>query len=197
MNYLAHAYLSFEHPEILAGNMISDFVKGSSKFGYTATIQKGIVLHKAIDAFTDVHPATKKAKEIFRPHYRLYSGAIMDILYDHYLANDENIFTSSTLKIFSSSVYETLEEQNSFLPPRFSHMLTYMKLEDWLCHYRTKEGMQKSLKGLVRRAAYLNESETAYQLFLDNYTFLQDCYDRFFPDVKVFAKEQFNELLSN
>jgi len=28
MNYLAHAYLSFDHEEILVGNLISDFVKG-------------------------------------------------------------------------------------------------------------------------------------------------------------------------
>ncbi len=34
MNYLAHAYLSFGDPDILAGNMISDFVKGKKKFDY-------------------------------------------------------------------------------------------------------------------------------------------------------------------
>jgi acyl carrier protein phosphodiesterase len=28
MNYLAHAVLSFQQPDILTGNMISDFVKG-------------------------------------------------------------------------------------------------------------------------------------------------------------------------
>lgn len=34
MNYLAHAYLSFNDPEILVGNLISDFVKGKKKFDY-------------------------------------------------------------------------------------------------------------------------------------------------------------------
>jgi hypothetical protein len=30
MNYLAHAYLSFNEPDILVGNLISDFVKGKN-----------------------------------------------------------------------------------------------------------------------------------------------------------------------
>src|SRR4029077_7560850 len=75
MNYLAHAYLSFNQSEILVGNMISDFVKGKRKFDYPSGIQKGIDLHRAIDQFTDQHSATKEAKEFFRPDYRLYAGA--------------------------------------------------------------------------------------------------------------------------
>jgi acyl carrier protein phosphodiesterase len=39
MNYLAHAYLSFNDPEILVGNMISDFVKGKKKFDFPLRIQ--------------------------------------------------------------------------------------------------------------------------------------------------------------
>jgi acyl carrier protein phosphodiesterase len=40
MNYLAHAYLSFNEPGILTGNMISDFVKGKRKYDYSEIIQK-------------------------------------------------------------------------------------------------------------------------------------------------------------
>src|SRR3982750_1233909 len=98
MNFLAHAYLSFNDPQILAGNMISDFVKGRDKFSFSGKIQQGIALHREIDQFTDVHPATQKAKSIFRPSYRLYSGAIMDVLYDHFLANDASVFDDDSLK---------------------------------------------------------------------------------------------------
>lgn len=89
MNYLAHATLSFGVPHVLVGNMISDFVKGGQKLGYAASVQKGIELHRAIDGFTDDHPATARAKQFFRADYRLYSGPIVDVLYDHFLANDE------------------------------------------------------------------------------------------------------------
>jgi acyl carrier protein phosphodiesterase len=196
MNYLAHAYLSYNHSEILVGNMVSDFVKGTSKLGFSGKVQKGITLHRDIDAFTDSHPETKKAKEIFRPHYRLYSGAIMDVLYDHFLANDESIFTETSLKEFTRQVYKQLELHTTELPERFVHVFTYMRTEDWLYHYRTKEGMRKSLAGLIRRAAYLSESETAYKLFLEHFDFLNDCYHGFFKDVKLYAKQRLEELLA-
>lgn len=194
MNFLAHAYLSFDHPQILVGNMISDFVKGAAKDTYGKDVRQGIMLHRAIDSFTDVHPATLKAREIFRPHYRLYSGALMDIIYDHFLARDETIFTEASLKAFTHKVYSVLERHVTELPLRFVPVLAYMHADDWLFHYRYEKGIRKSLQGLVRRAVYLSESETAYRLFLEHYDFLRNCYLEFFPDVKQFAKQRFGEL---
>ena len=196
MNFLAHAYLSFQHPQILVGNMVSDFVKGAAKDRFIKDIRQGILLHRDIDSFTDAHAATLRAKEIFRPYYRLYSGALVDILYDHYLANDEEIFDEKSLKQFTQWVYRQLEEHTSHLPDRFVQVLAFMKMEDWLYNYRHPGGMEKSLRGLVRRATYLSDSDTAYQLFMDHYYFLKECYQDFFPDVKQFAKQRMEELLS-
>ena len=195
MNYLAHAFLSYNEPMILVGNMISDFVKGRQKFGYAVSVQKGMMLHRAIDSFTDTHPATAKAKEIFRPEYRLYSAPIMDILYDHFLATDETIFPGSSLLEFTNSVYHTLEKETVHLPPRFLTVLTYMKMENWLYHYRTKEGIQKSLRGLIRRASFISDSGPAEALFLAHYDELKSCYQAFFPAVKQMAKQTLDELL--
>lgn len=196
MNYLAHACLSFNHPHILVGNMISDFVKGGQKNGYAAIVQKGIGLHRAIDAFTDAHPATAKAKQIFRPAYRLYSGPVMDIVYDHFLATDETEFSEASLLRFTTNVYQTLEEETVHLPGRFLPVLTYMKMENWLYHYRTLNGIEKSLRGLIRRAAYISDSGPAVDLLHGHYDQLKECYQEFFPAVKQFAKQKFDELLA-
>ena len=195
MNFLAHAYLSFGHPQILVGNMISDFVKGAQKNTYANDVRQGIMLHRAIDDFTDTHPSTQKAKEFFRPHYRLYSGALVDILYDHFLANDAEEFDEVSLQQFSQTVYSVLERHSAHLPPRFVQVLAYMKMDDWLYNYRFVQGIERSLRGLVRRAAYLSESATAYALFLQHYPALRECYQNFFPDVKQFAKQRLGELL--
>jgi acyl carrier protein phosphodiesterase len=88
MNYLAHAYLSFEITDITVGNMISDFVKGKQKFDYPVAIQHGITLHRAIDSFTDSHAVTRQAKSFFKEAYGLYAGPLVDVVYDHFLAND-------------------------------------------------------------------------------------------------------------
>lgn len=196
MNYLAHAYLSFDHPEILVGNMISDFVKGKKKFDYHFNIQKGIALHRAIDSFTDDHPATKAAKEIFRFDYRLYSGAFVDVVYDHFLASDQQEFTEDSLHHFTQNVYSVLNIHQPIMPERFARMFPYMKDQNWLFHYRTHWGTEKSLGGLVRRAAYLSESETAFRLFQQHYQHLQHCYRLFWADIKPFARKKFEELLN-
>jgi acyl carrier protein phosphodiesterase len=176
------------------GNLISDFVKGKKKFDYPPTIQQGITLHRMIDTFTDGHKATKEAKEIFRPHYRLYSGALVDVLYDHFLATDENEFSETSLSDFSGEVYTVLEKYQQWLPERFAAMFPYMKNQNWLYNYRTMHGIEKSLGGLVRRSAYLTESDTAAYLFEKHYQPLQQCYRQFWKDVKPFARSQFDIL---
>jgi len=194
MNYLAHACLSFNDPEVLVGNMISDFVKGKKKFDFPLGIQAGITLHRVIDSFTDEHPATKEAKEFFRPDYRLYSGAFIDVAYDHFLATDVTEFTDPSLLRFSEQVYAVLEENKQWLPERFAGMFPYMRSQNWLYNYRTIWGTEKSFGGLVRRSAYLEESETAGKLFSAHYQPLQVCYRHFWQEVKPFAQKQY-ELL--
>lgn len=190
MNYLAHAYLSFRHPQVLVGNMISDFIKGKKKYEFEKDIQVGIQLHRDIDTYTDNHIATAKAKEIFRPHYRLYSGAFIDVIYDHFLAKDHERFTSESLNTFSQDVYSTLESYSPVLPQQFLNLLPYMKTQNWLYHYKDKEGIAKSMQGLVRRAAYISDADTAFLLFNENYDALKQCYDDFIIDIEPYAKEQ-------
>lgn len=195
MNYLAHAYLSFNNPEILVGNMISDFVKGKKQFDYPLTIQKGIRLHREIDTFTDQHPATKKGKEYFKPAVGAYGGAFMDVVYDHFLARDEEQFPDAGLKVFAEEVYTQLVEHEALLPEKFKRMLPYMSTQNWLYNYRFTEGIEKSFGGLVRRAKYLTDPAPAFSLFLRHYELLQEHYNEFFPDIKRFASSQFDALL--
>ncbi len=194
MNYLAHAYLSFNIPEILAGNLISDFVKGKSKFVFEPGIQTGIVLHRAIDSFTDDHEATKEAKQFFKPAYRLYSAAFVDVVYDHFLATDPNEFNDEMLLRFTKEVYQQLEPYSPVFPDKFRVMFPYMKMQNWLYNYRFRWGIQRSFGGLVRRAAYLTESESAFRIFEEHYDNLEHCYRQFFPAVKKMAEETLNQL---
>lgn len=196
MNYLAHAYLSFGEPGILVGNMISDFVKGKKKFEYPDKVQQGIALHREIDRFTDTHSATREAKHIFSEAYGLYSGAIMDVVYDHFLAIDENEFTDESLKKFTTHTYETLDRFTELFPEKFGMMYPYMKMHNWLYNYRYSQGIQKSLAGLVRRAKYLEESDTAYLLFTTHYEEIKKLYGLFFPELKAMSRDFLKQFSS-
>lgn len=194
INYLAHAYLSFNDPGFLAGNLISDFVKGKSRYQYPPDIQKGITLHRAIDTFTDEHIATREAKKIFQPHYRLYSGAFIDVVYDHFLAIDVNEFPGKSLLDFSQNVYSQLNNLTGYMPERFANMYPYMKSQNWLYNYSTVKGIEQSMQGVVRRAAYLTESKVAYQLFTEHYQLLKGYYRQFWADMKPFALREYEIL---
>ena len=187
MNYLAHAYLSFNKPEVLVGNIISDFVKGKKKFDYPPVVQLGIMLHRAIDQFTDEHPATKTAKKIFQPHYRLYSAAFVDVVYDHFLANDASEFPGNSLQLFAQEVYTTLAGYQHLFPPLFAGMFPYMKQYDWLYNYRQRWGIKRSFEGVAHRAMHIKESNTAFTLFEAHYDELGQCYREFFPALKAFS----------
>ncbi len=195
MNFLAHARLSFNNEAVLVGNMISDFVKGNKQFDYPPQIRAGIQLHRKIDMFTDEHPATIAAKQVFRQEYRLYSGAFMDVVYDYFLANDTGEFTPESLFAFSRNTYEILDKYTDLLPLPFRQLLYYMKEQNWLYHYREPQGIFKSFAGLVRRAKYLTDSGPAEQVFISHIELLQQQYRLFWKDLKPFAEQQLIELL--
>lgn len=215
MNYLAHAYLSFGIPAITVGNLISDFVKGKQKLQYPADIQHGIVLHRAIDTFTDSHAITREAKAYFREPYGLYSGPLVDVAFDHFLANDPLIFSANEtnvgpsdkdatasfrsaagvdLKAFAQKTYEQVETYYALLPEKFARFFYYMRTQDWLYNYRYKQGILNSFGGLSRRAAYMGSPEAAGRIFETNYTQIQGCYQAFFPELQEFALRTLQQL---
>jgi acyl carrier protein phosphodiesterase len=196
MNYLAHAYLSFGHPEIVVGNMISDFIKGKKQYDYPPGIQQGIRLHRSIDQFTDQHLETKKAKLYFKASVGHYSGAFVDVVFDHFLALDTHEMSLLQLSALAKETYVTLNLYKEHLPEIFAKMLPYMESQNWLYNYHNTSGIQKSFEGIVRRAAYLDDSSTAYIAFHQHYEALQACYQSFFPELKAFTIRQL-PLLSN
>jgi acyl carrier protein phosphodiesterase len=196
MNFLAHAFLSFGDADILAGNMISDFVKGKKKFDLPVPIQKGITLHRQIDTYTDDHLVNKELKLIFKPSYGLYSSPIMDVLFDHFLANDPAYFDEESLLQFTLETYLKLDSKQEHFPEKFGRMFPYMKSQNWLYHYRNMEGVWNSLGGLARRAKYLHETRTAYELFENNYETLRAGYNEFFRDLYEMTLASYNELMN-
>jgi acyl carrier protein phosphodiesterase len=190
MNYLGHAFLSFGNGAILTGNMIGDHVKGKLALEqFPGEIKRGIELHRKIDAKVDTHPATIRAKLLFREHYRLYAGAITDTIFDHFLANDPKIFpTSEALLSFTQTTYLQLEQHKEYFPAKFAEYFPHMKQHNWLYNYRTLKGMERSLSGLARRALYMPPADKAYETFVANYYQLNQCYFEFIDDLIRFVK---------
>ncbi|MBO9729070.1 MAG: DUF479 domain-containing protein [Chitinophaga sp.] len=187
MNHLAHAYLSFRQPELITGNLIADFVKGKKDLAaYSEGIQQGIRIHRAIDTFTDQHPVTAKAKLFFRPSCGHYSGVFTDLVYDHFLANDTERFTNDSLYSFARYVYSEIGIRSAQLPATFLQMFEYMQTYNWLYNYHTTEGIARSIRGVARRARYLEtDGNVVFAVFMEHYAALKDCYQDFFPELQA------------
>jgi acyl carrier protein phosphodiesterase len=190
MNYLGHAFLSFGDEDILAGNMIGDHVKGLLALeAFPPKMKQGILLHRKIDSYTDTHPALQRAKVWFRQDYGLYSGAILDTLYDHFLATDARYFnTEKDLFNFTQDTYKQLEKNTAHFPLSFANYFPYMKEHNWLYGYRTLTGMQRALGALSRRAKHIPPIDKAYEIFISNYYMLGQSYYEFIDDVVTFVK---------
>jgi len=196
MNYLGHAFLSFNNAGILTGNMMGDFIKGKLALEKLPTeIKNGILLHRKIDEFSDRHPATSRGKLMFREDYGLYAGAIMDTLYDHFLASDPKYFPASAdLLAFTQKVYRQLEANQQFFAPAFALYYPHMREHNWLYNYRTLKGMDRSLHGLARRAKHMPAPEKAYQHFVTGYYQLNQCYYELIDDLIKFVKIELEKL---
>lgn len=187
MNYLAHSYLTFSDGQIV-GQFLEDFIRNKDRFSFPKEIQDGITLHRAIDTFTDSHPAIREAKKVFSPLVRLYSGAFVDVTMDYFLANNLTLNSLQGWKEHSLRVYKILNENKQWFPESFKRMLIKMEEDDWLYHYREDWGIQFSMQNVLNKAKYLDKDLPVFKLFLENKGVLQQCYDNFFPDLLAHVK---------
>lgn len=193
MNFLAHSYLTFNDGQIV-GQFLEDFIRNKDRYSFPKDIQDGITLHRAIDTYTDSHPAIHEAKKVFSPLVRLYAGAFIDVSMDYFLATDLSIYSPKEWKEHSRKVYRVLNEHERFLSVNFRRMLIRMEHDDWLYNYRNDQGIKFSIQNVLNKAKYLDQDIPVFKAFLDNKDALQKCYDDFFPDLLAHVKSE-NKLL--
>ncbi len=181
LNFLAHIYLSDSNDLITIGNFMADSIRGNRYLDYDGEIQKGIILHRAIDTFTDAHPIYRKSKHRLHDKYGHYSGVIMDIVYDHYLAKNWNQYSDIPLEVYAADFYQLLQNRHDLLTEKIQKMLPYMIARNWLVSYSSLEGLEMILfqmdyktknrvhmqEAIVEVKEYYEEFETEFTLFFE------------------------------
>ncbi len=185
MNFLAHIYLSGDHPKIMVGNFIGDFVKGrnlTEQFEYE--IAKGIELHREIDFFTDTHPIVRESKKRLQPKYRHYAPVIVDVFYDYFLAKYWSDYHPDSLADFAARSYQTILDFESILPAEVKRLMPYMMKGNWLVNYSKLEGIQQALTGMSKRTRFdskMDESVVELKQYQNDF---KKEFDAFFPELK-------------
>jgi len=183
MNYLAHAFLSNHDNDLLIGNFIADHIRGNDFKDFNAGIIEGIHLHRSIDTFTDAHPDFKKSKRVFYNGFEKYSGILIDIYFDYFLAKDFLKYSEISLENFSKNVYKVYADNEYLLPKSSSRFLEYVIKNNVYRSYSNIKGIETVLNHLSHRIQHRVQLDDSIRLFKENEAELQANFDSFFRDV--------------
>ena len=194
MNYLAHIYLSDEDDFIKIGNFMADAVKGNHYEEYPVGIQIGIRLHRFIDSFTDSHPVYRQSKHRLHEKYGHYSGVIMDILYDHFLAKNWSKFSDEKLEDYANDFYQLLQDNYEILTERIKGMMPYMIARNWFVSYASIAGLEMILFQMDYKTKHRANMQEAIVELQDFYTEFEAEFFLFFEELKSSCQQKINEL---
>ncbi|MDN3672764.1 acyl carrier protein phosphodiesterase [Flavobacterium branchiarum] len=184
MNFLAHIYLSGNNDLIKIGNFMADGIRGKQFETFPAEIQKGIILHRAIDTYTDAHPIFRQSTKKLHEKYHHYAGVIIDVFYDHYLAKNWKVYSDENLEDFVKRFYDSLTENHTLLTEKTQHMMPIMFRENWLVSYQTIEGIHHILTQMDRRTKNTSKMQFASNELKEYYTEFETEFTAFFEELK-------------
>jgi acyl carrier protein phosphodiesterase len=187
MNYLAHVFLARHSNDAMIGGMLGDFVKGSIH-AYPAEVRAGILLHRAIDRYTDNHALVRASCALVSARRRRYAGIMVDVFFDHFLARHWQRFADTSLPAFTRHAYAQLLARSAEFPPRLQYILPRMAADDWLAAYRDFSAIDAAINGIARRFRRANPLPGGARELLDNYAALQANFLDFFPELLQFVQ---------
>lgn len=194
MNFLAHIFLSFDDDEISIGNFIADSIRANRYAHFPENVQKGILLHRAIDTFTDAHPIYKKSSKRLHANQGHYSRVVVDVFYDHYLAKNWAEYSEEPLESFVERFYALLSEHYEILPEPTKILMPYMIEDNWLLNYSHIEGIDKVLKGLYRRTGKRSNMDKAVFDLREHYDLFELEFSSFFKELIIFSHQKYKDL---
>ncbi|SDX44801.1 acyl carrier protein phosphodiesterase [Flavobacterium degerlachei] len=194
MNFLAHIYLSGDNDLIKIGNFMADGIRGKHFETFPMEIQKGIVLHRAIDTFTDAHPVFRQSTKKLHSRYHHYAGVIVDVFYDHFLAKNWSIYSNENLEEYIQFFYKSLEDNRPILTERTIGIMPYMFQQNWLSSYQTIEGINTILTQMDSRTKNKSKMRYATDELKEFYTEFEQDFTLFFEDLREHANEKLISL---
>ena len=197
MNYLAHLFLSGDDEQTMVGNFIGDYIKGKDLNRFPDNIRKGITMHRQIDVFTDTHPKFREAKTYFRPEFGLYSGIIIDFLYDHFLAKNWNAYSDFTLRNFTKRSHAVLLKNFRHLPARVQGFLPFLIQNRRLESYASVTGIVEALKIMSKYTSLPAKADFVLREIEANYPFFEYNFKTFMFDMICYVNEKHGMELKN
>jgi len=199
MNYLAHLYLADPTSDSLLGNLLADFVKGNDVARLPPMIQAGVRLHRRVDSFTDRHPVVQRSICRISKSWHWFSGILIDVYYDHILAQSWERYSREPLRQFTYRVHRCLSDNIERVPEPSRGLVQRLIESDRLYSYATIEGITEALARLsdrIRERIPRHEArlELAVPLLQSNHSALCNDFHEFFPQLVEFVQNDRGRL---
>jgi acyl carrier protein phosphodiesterase len=194
MNFLAHIYLSGDNDLVKIGNFMADGIRGKQFEHFPEDIQKGIILHRFIDTYTDSHDIFRKSTKRLHEKYHHYAGVIVDIVYDHFLAKNWSKYSPEKLEDFINRFYNSLQDNYPVLTEKTQDLMPYMIERNWLLSYRTVEGIHQILTQMDRRSKNISKMQFASEELKEFYDEFEQEFTLFFEEMQLQAKQKLQSL---
>jgi len=190
MNFLAHLYLADDDEGLRLGAMLGDYVRGNDlDVRFSEDVRRGILLHRFIDGYLDALPETVNLRELFRPPFRRYSGIIIDLAFDHFLAVQWQDYSAVSLERFDRDVRHMLERHRALLPEGLLRFMRYADRRGLFAAYRNEAEILFSLKGIGTRVQRANPLHRVADIWSCMKPAFGRTFDAVFPQVVVAAAE--------
>lgn len=194
MNFLAHVYLSGDNDLIKIGNFMADGIRGKRFENFPPEVQKGIILHRAIDTFTDAHPIFRQSTKHLHEKYHHYAGVIVDVFYDHFLAKNWSNYSDEKLENFVERFYQSLQDNYEILSERTKLLLPSMTKHNWLVNYQTVEGIDCILTKMDFRTNNKSNMRFSTKELLEFYPEFEQEFTDFFKELMIYSNQKIMTL---
>lgn len=190
MNFLAHALLAGELETDRIGGVFGDFVKGLLPAGLPEPLASGVALHRAIDSFAESHPAFMRSRARISTERRRVGGVLVDLFYDHLLANRWEHYASLPLPAFAEGIYRSFDTYLPMLPAGATVVAERMRAYDWLTAYREISATGQAIDRMaVHRLRRPNTLGGGIAELVANAAGFSEDFEAFFADAIVFAAD--------
>lgn len=190
MNYLVHLFLAGPDPLERLGQLAGDFVKGPLTGRYPSAFERGLRLHRRLDAFAGEHPACRKSRARLDPALRLWRGVLVDVYYDHFLARDWEKYADLPLSVYSAGVYADLRRYDAILPEGLRRLAPAMTSGDWLTSYADPDVIPLVLSRMAQRRPRFAPLAAGIGEFDRCRDGLAADFGRFIADARLWARQQ-------
>lgn len=191
MNYVGHIQLAQHSSTSKLGNFLGDFVKGSDLSSFSAQIQQGIELHRAIDSFTDNHPVTVNLRQRFPSEVRRMAGVIIDVYFDHLLCKHWQNYSSESQNKVLDGFYTELESTKLSVSTRFKRVKQGLIEYRWLAEYIEVDAVIRAYRSIEKRInSKITFADRAADLIIKRETELQSAFAQLYPELQAFVVQK-------